>query len=44
MTPTADHAHEPAGVSSKMDEEDVVSEKEVSSSKSEVINPDDIPF
>ena len=44
VTPTADHAHEPAGVSSKMDEEDVVSEKEVSSSKSEIINPDDIPF
>lgn len=35
--PTADNAHDPV-------EEEVVSEKEVSSSKSEVINPDDIPF
>ena len=35
--PTADHAHDPV-------EEEAVSEKEVSSSKSEVINPDDIPF
>lgn len=35
--PTADHTHDPV-------EEEVVSEKEVSSSKSEVINPDDIPF
>ena len=35
--PTVDHTHDPV-------EEEVVSEKEVSSSKSEVINPDDIPF
>lgn len=36
-TPTADHAPEPV-------EEDAAVNKEVSSSKSEVINPDDIPF
>lgn len=35
--PTADHTHDAV-------EEETVSEKEVSSSKSEVINPDDIPF